>query len=309
VSKPRSDRLLPGFLIAGVSFYVLTTLLNGETPDEPANTVATAEATVAPARGSLGSYDLRPRKAVQIKLPKRLREISGLAVTDDGRLLAHNDEAGIVFELDDDGDVVKAFFLSDLKRPVADDFEGIAVGADRIYLVSSAGRIYEFAEGGDGEAVLYTMYTTGVGRDCEIESLAFDPEARALVMMCKNPLSPKQQGKLTLFRWSIDTKRLVDGARISIPISDFAQHIKGRRFQPSAIERHPETGHFFVVAAQQAVVAEITPDGRVVGMGKLSADLHRQAEGIAFLADGSLLIADEGAGKRARLTRYPPTRD
>ena len=83
---PRGDRFLPGFLIAGVSFYALTTLLNGETPDEPANTVATAEATVAPARGSLGSYDLRPRKAVQIKLPNRLREISGLAVTDDGRL-------------------------------------------------------------------------------------------------------------------------------------------------------------------------------------------------------------------------------
>lgn len=255
---------------------------------------------------SLEGYDLRTETATHWKLPNRLREISGLAMTQDHRLLAHNDEKGIIFEIDyQNGAIVKAWELSDLSKPVTDDFEGIAVVDDLIYLVTSSGRLYECREGADGEAVLFNMYATGIGRACEIEGLAYDPDRRALLLLCKNPRSPEQEGQISIYRWSIDTKQSIEEAHSPIPIIDFLRHIEGQTFQPSGIERHPVSGNYFVVAARQHAIAEITPDGHVVAVKELSAKQHPQVEGITFAADYKIIVSDEGKGKRARLTFYP----
>ena len=88
----------------------------------------------------------------QWRLPDRLNEISGLAITPDGRLLSVDDEVAVVYELNyDDGHMVKAFALG--KPVVKGDFEGIAVIDDLIYLTNSAGRVYISAEGADGQRV------------------------------------------------------------------------------------------------------------------------------------------------------------
>ena len=255
---------------------------------------------------SLASYSLAAETATHWKLPRRLAELSGLAMTMDNRLLAHNDEKGVVYEIDyRDGTIVKAFQLADMAAPVADDFEGIATVDDQIYLVTSAGRLYECDEGADGESVLFTSYATGVGRDCEIEGLAYDESQRALVLMCKNPRRANLAGQLGIYHWSIDEKQLIEAAYTVIPVIEFSRHIGGKKFQPSGIERHPVSGNYFVVAARQRAIAEITPGGQVVAAKQFSAQWHRQAEGITFAADGELIVADEGAGRKARLTLYP----
>lgn len=255
---------------------------------------------------SLASYSLAAETATHWKLPRRLAEISGLAMTTDHRLLAHNDEKGVVYEIDyRNGSIVKAFQLADMATPVADDFEGIATVDDQVYLVTSAGRLYECGEGADGEPVLFNSYATGVGRDCEIEGLAYDESRRALLLMCKNPRRADLEEQLAIYHWSIDEKQLNEAGRTVIPVIEFSRHIGGKKFQPSGIERHPVSGNYFVVAARQGAIAEITPGGQVVAAKQFSAQWHRQAEGITFAADGALIVADEGAGGKARLTLYP----
>ncbi len=252
----------------------------------------------------LEDYGLRADEAAPRELPRRLREISGLATTADHRLLAHNDEAGIVFEIDArDGSVVKEFQLADVGDPVADDFEGIAVAEGRIYLVTSAGRLYECREGADGASVLFQVYATGAGRDCEIEGLAYDEGRRELVLMCKNARSDDLLGELAMYRWSIDEKALRE--RTVVPVADFARRIGANRFQPSGVERHPVSGNWFVVAARQAAIAEVTPEGQVLDVRRFEAPWHRQIEGIAFAPDGALIVADEGGRARGTLTVYP----
>ena len=255
---------------------------------------------------SLASYSLAAETATHWKLPRRLAEISGLAMTMDRRLLAHNDEKGVVYEIDyRQGAIVKAFQLADMATPVADDFEGIATVDDQVYLVTSAGRLYECGEGADGESVLFTSYATGVGRDCEIEGLAYEESQRALLLMCKGSRRADLEGQLVVYHWSIDEKQLLEDAHIAIPVIEFSRHIGGKKFQPSGIERHPVSGNYFVVAARQGAIAEITPGGQVVAAKQFTAQWHRQAEGITFAADGALIVADEGAGGKARLTLYP----
>ena len=246
----------------------------------------------------------------QLRLPRRLREISGLAMLAGNRLLAHDDERGTVVEIDfRDGSIVKDFELGGPRGRVADDFEGIAAAEGRLYLVTSAGLVYEFGEGDDGAAVPYNRYETGVGRLHEIEGLAYDPTRRVLLLVSKNPRNPRRGDQVAIYRWSLDSRRLVEGGPILIEAAAFARPIDRDTFQPSGIERHPESGNFFVVAARQRAVAEITPEGTVLAVRRLKAGLHRQAEGISFATDNTLVIADEGAGKRATLSFYPVARE
>ena len=263
-------------------------------------------ASMRQSAASLEDYDLRAGSATQWKLPRRLREISGLATTDDHRLLAHNDEVGVVFEIDyRDGSIVKEFQLADLPDPVADDFEGIAVADGRIYLVTSAGRLYEFDEGAAGESVPYRVHATGVGRVCEIEGLAYDEGGRELLLMCKEARSEVLRGRLAMYRWSIDEKRVSADSPTVVPVGDFARRVGSNRYHPSGIERHPVSGNYFVVAARQGAIAEVTPAGEVLAAKRFTAGWHRQIEGIAFAADGALIVADEGGNGRAILTVYP----
>ena len=55
--------------------------------------------------------------AQQRRLPRRLREISGLAVTSDGRLFGHDDERAVIYEIDvEGGQIVKSFAIGDPPR-------------------------------------------------------------------------------------------------------------------------------------------------------------------------------------------------
>ena len=270
--------------------------------------LVTPASTTAAKRGNqlaLGSYDL-DEPGRQLKLPNRLREISGQAMLEGNRLLAHDDEKGTVVEIDyRDGSIVKSFELGGPRGFVADDLEGIAAVEGRLFLVSSTGRLYEFGEGADGETVPYRMYDTGVGKHHEIEGLAYDPDQRAMLLVSKNPRDRRQSDLIAIYRWSLDTRRHVEDGRILIEASTLARRIGRNRFQPSGIERHPETGNYFVVAARQRAVAEITPQGAVLAVKELKAGRHRQAEGITFASDNTMVIADEGSGKRATLSFYP----
>ena len=281
--------------------------LNEETASDTAIVPPLADTmTVLQRKISLESYTLNEETATHWKLPEHLEEISGLAMTRDSRLLSHNDERGIIFEINyQNGSIAKSFQLSDLKNPVASDFEGIATIDDQIYLVTSSGRLYECREGTAGGSVLFNVYTTGVGRDCEIEGLTYDESKRALLLMCKDARSADMEGQLAIYHWSIEEKQLSKDAHTIIPVAEFSQHIKGKKFQPSGIERHPISGNYFIVAARQGAIAEITPGGKVVAVREFPAQWHRQVEGITFAADGTLIVSDEGAGRKARLTLYP----
>ena len=305
----RGDISLLGFLGFSISLFLLSISYGGDSPAESSEDRSNLDtAAVSQTEVSLGSYGLKAETAAHWKLPGRLREISGLAMTTDGRLLAHNDERGVVYEIDSrDGSIEKEFQLADMVHPVAGDFEGIAAAGEQIYLVTSSGRLYECREGADRESVLYNVYATGTGRDCEIEGLAYDGSRRALLLMCKGSRSADLEGEVAIYHWSIDEKQLSDPPRTVIPVVEFSRPIAETKFQPSGIERHPVSGHYFVVAARQKAIAEITPQGRVLAVRRFPAQWHRQVEGITFAADNTLIVADEGAGGKARLTLYPPS--
>jgi uncharacterized protein YjiK len=271
----------------------------------------------SPPRGHLAAYDLSGPPAWRVALPDKLREISGLALSPDGRLFAHGDEEATVFELDPRaGRVLKSFSLVTTRQEpdlgkkardgrVAGDFEGLAIAHDRFFLVTSNGVLVEFAEGADGASVPYTAHRTGLGDICEVEGLAHDPSGNALLLLCKQVRSTAYLGGIVIYAWSIAQRRLEPEPRIAVPFAAVARMTGGRAFNGSGLAFTPGGRSLVLVAGPQRLFAEITPDGRLVEGGQLDRTALTQPEGVEFLKDGTLVITSEGGrGAAATLSAF-----
>jgi len=247
-----------------------------------------------------GVYDWAQRE--QWELPNNLREISGLALTPDGRLLAHDDERAIIYQLDyADGAVVKRFALGD--PPVEDDFEGIAATATHLYLVSSKGRVLEARAGGDGESVPYQSFELGVADTCEVEGATWVKSRNALAFVCKRLIGGPRRRTRILF-WSLETRAPLEPLEVNTRPA--AKFLDTRRLRPSGIAWDEIHQRFVVVAAEERALVEIDTTGQIVYVARLPLLAHRQAEAIALDADGQLLLGDEGGRGKAKLSIYQP---
>ena len=263
-----------------------------------APTVACGQSSEPPARTVLDRHDFRQMSA-RFDLPGRLDEISGLAITPDGRLFAHDDERALVHEIDRlTGEVGKRFSAGD--PPIRGDFEGIAIVGDRFFLVTSVGLLYELREAEDRAEAPYRVSDTELGASCEVEGLDYDPVDEALLFACK--VSRPDRGAIVVHRVPLDPTR---GALppLLVPRSQLLDHGIEADFEPSAIAVDP-TGTFLMVSAPIESLIEVDRSGRVVAGLRLSRVWHPQPEGLAFGPDGTLYIADEQNGQEAHITAY-----
>jgi uncharacterized protein YjiK len=236
-------------------------------------------------------------------MPDVLREISGIARTADGRILAHNDERSRVFVIDPmRGVITKSFFVGE--RTFTADFEAIAVSGERFFLLTSNGDIYEFGEGDENEVVPFTKHATGLGEQCEFESLEVEPRTNAFILGCKNISRRSERNQLLLFRWVNRDGGAGSVTRISVPLADAIGSNDWKALSPSDMAIDPSTGNYILITGPEKALIEITPQGQVVQSMPLPGD-PQQPEGVIVTPDGLLIIADEAVSRDGDITIYP----
>jgi uncharacterized protein YjiK len=236
-------------------------------------------------------------------LPVVLREISGLALTADGRILAHNDERGRVYVIDPRQGVIRKQF-SIGERGVIADFEAIAVSGDFIYLLASNGDIYQFREGEDGANVPFTMHDTKLGKECEFEGLEIEAGSGAFLLACKNISKKSERNQLLIYRWLPPSGGAAQVSTISIPLADAIGANGWKSLSPSDIARDPRSGNYVIITGPEKALIEITAQGEVVRSMAVPGN-PQQPEGVAISREGILMIADEGVVRAADITLYP----
>lgn len=259
--------------------------------------------TVRPLPIAFGPSLFAGEPEMQWRLPRRLREISGLALTPDGRVMGHDDEIAVIYQIDiERGDVVKRFALGD---PVLrGDFEGLAIdGGGAFYLTTSTGRLYRFREGDDHAHVAFEAFDTKLGEIGEIEGLAFHQADGKVIFACKTNYTPALRGAVALFAWSPATPEAPAEPWLTIPVVLLADAIGARSFHPSSLEFDARTGRLIVLAGRENGMVELDAKGMLLSARGLG-EHHRQAEGATILTDGALIIADEGGDAHARMSRY-----
>lgn len=273
----------------------------------PTTALVVGSVAIASMPSVLKQYSLDAELMMQWKLPDKLNEISGLATTSDGRLLAVDDEKAVIYEIDhEEGRIVKKFALG--KPTVKGDFEGIAVADELVYVTTSEGRVFVSAEGADGQRVTFDNFDTGIGAYCEIEGLVQSTDNSRLYFLCKKARTKSGVRGLTLFAWDIAGRQLQPDESVLLPERQIMQRLRIDRFSPSGVTIDRESGNRIVVASRQRVLVELTPDGKLVNARHLPVSRHRQAEGIELVIDDKLVIADEGGTHKARLAVYPRDR-
>jgi uncharacterized protein YjiK len=258
---------------------------------------------------ALRQYDLDGTPVARIELPAELAEISGLAFTEDGRLLAHGDERAVIYQIEfPGGKVVKRFAIGDAGGPLVGDFEDIQVVGDRVFLVTSSGVLVEATEGRDGQTVPVLRRTRGLGGACEVEGLSWDQDSSSMLLLCKQTSGKRWKDQLVILAVNPATGEFEPEPRLTVSYADLKRATGVKGFAGSAMVRHPSTGSLILVSGPERAVAEIDASGKVLAGGRLHTKRHRQPEGIAIAPDLTLLISDEGAGAKATITGYASRR-
>jgi len=251
------------------------------------------------AQTALSAYQLYENPSKTIELDFELREISGLCLTNSGKLFGHHDELGEIFQIDlHTGKILKSFFASYLglfgREAVKADFEGIAYAHRRFYLITSDGFLYEFLEGKDNAYVPYKKYDTGLSLAFNIEGLCFDPKTNALLLACKEAPGKFSKTERFIFSFSLESHQLSDEPRFRIPLKELLQVTHSKKFNPSGIEFCSSSETFFIIASQGKLLIEVSAQGELLDLHELDKKTHSQPEGITFGPNGSLIIANEG---------------
>jgi uncharacterized protein YjiK len=265
---------------------------------------ATARAREKQLERRLAKADSVPGKMTPVAMwmmPPELREISGIAVTADGRLLAHGDEHARVYVLNPrTGLVLKKFTVG---SGLAGDFEGITISGSDIYMLASNGIIYQFSEGANEASVRYSTIDTHLGKECEFEGIAYEPDSAWLLLPCKRVSKKLARDQLIIYRWRLqgpDSTRLTT---LMIPMAQAVGSNDWKSLHPSDITVDPATGNYVLISSQEKALVEITPGGQVDRSEALPGR-HHQAEGVAITRDNILIVSDEATKKPASITLY-----
>lgn len=238
---------------------------------------------------------------LQLKLPKPLREISGLTQSSDGALLAVADEKAHIYRIDMQIPLVER--LTKFGDPVEKgDFEGITLVDQELYVVTSKGVLWHKQL--QAAAKDYRKYKTGIGSQCEVEGLTAWVEKQLLLILCKEGRNRDTRNQLTVFGWSTAARSLLPE-----PVFQLSYRSAGLpALSPSGIAFTADRQRLFIVAARQQFFVELNLDGSIARSGPLPFPAtHPQTEGVVISAANTLYLADEGGKDRGTVTRYEPS--
>lgn len=243
-----------------------------------------------------------------VKLPKELKEISGLADwKEPDQVLAVQDEDGKLFVLDTrTGNVLESFKFGKDR-----DYEGVARIKDNIYVLERDGDIhctkYTYGE----EALNAEKLETSFSYRNDTEGIAYDPVSGKLLIVPKEQeLNPTEQDKYRhgIYGFSLEDSTLEAQPLFFIDELQVGEIIYGKKtrynFKPSGIAVDPITEDIYVLASVGSMMIVIDRESEIKHIELLKEKVFRQPEGITFNAAGDLFISSEGRSGKGNVVTF-----
>ena len=238
------------------------------------------------------------------KIDLKLQEISGIVWdTRNDEFIAHNDEKGILYYLDRDTKGIKREYTFNQSKG---DYEDLAmVKPGDIYILKSNASLYRVVTDSTGKQNSFDIGKLDIGGSVDFESLYYDPNRKALIMLCKN-CSDDEKKAISAYAYYPDSIGFDNKPIFTIDVSK-AKELSPRstsRFQPSAARIHPVLNKLFILssASNQLAIADL--DGNVESVYMLAKKLFPQAEGLTFRNNGDMYISNEAVNSKATVLRF-----
>ena len=167
--------------------------------------------------------------------------------------------------------------------------------------------IYKFEEGTDGNNVDYEIIDLKISDKFNIEGLCYDPSENSLLIASKEYPGKNYDDVRTIYSYDLNKSEINKNPEYIISLKELKKKFDIKDFYPSAIAIHPKSNSLIILSARgKPCIVEISREGKLINALELDDKVHRQPEGLAFLSDGVMLIADEASGKQPKLTKYFP---
>lgn len=248
-----------------------------------------------------------------IDLPQELIEVSGLSYDAEGHhIFTHNDEKGIVYQLDPETALVQEQITVANKKG---DFEGIEILGENILLTTSSGMLY-FYNRSNGEV---EESKTPFNSDNNVEGLHVHPTEDKLLFACKGDKYLTSSADRGIYTYNYRLQTVDKTPFLEIRINDLQvyaeeifkddnkKHSVSQRlkvFAPSGIAIHPHSKDIYVITARRSMLLVYDMHKKIKDVIALNALLIPQPEGICFDAEGNLYISTEGNDGPGKLIRY-----
>lgn len=243
-----------------------------------------------------------------VELPNELREVSGLTVLTNGHLGAVQDESGTLYALDPATGAIDGRETFDDRG----DFESVEQAGDDIWVLESNGDLTRLRGYGSLVRVRRSgpplteaeRFDTELAGRNDTEGLAYDAAHNRLLIACKENPGNGLGDVRAIYAFDLGTETLSPAPVFTL---DRVRLDAADPFKPSALAIRPGTGEIYVLSSVRKALAVLSPAGTLLAVVELPEALYPQPEGLAFAADGTLYLSNEGPDGPATLLRFDPT--
>ncbi|MCF8231412.1 MAG: SdiA-regulated domain-containing protein [Bacteroidales bacterium] len=264
-------------------------------------------------------YDL-DNPSEKYKIPSDLEEISGIRLIDDIRVACIQDEAGEIFIYN----LEKREIEQRIPFGNDNDYEDIAIVGSDAYVLESDGDIHMVRNFLEEEEPQVDKNENALEMRNNCEGLCYQKATHSLLIACKGHAGLDKDRDLkdyrAVYRFSLDDEKLVEAPVMLIKMSDLLNYsnlniiarisykLASRmdpsgdiRFQPSAIDIHPQSGYIYIMSFIGRLLTVYDENAHLVAAEKLNRLVFMQPEGMDFDKDGNMYISNESNGGQANI--------
>ncbi|MCC6383847.1 MAG: SdiA-regulated domain-containing protein [Bacteroidia bacterium] len=256
-------------------------------------------------------YNLK-QPSIELQLPEILHEVSGLTDIDYDHVACVQDELGIVFMYNFRTGKITAQHRFDS----VGDFEGLTYANKNLFILRSDGRLTEWKNFPDRMMPLRN-YQLPLSTSNN-EGLCYDSKFNRLLIAAKSkPMNHDYKSERFIYAYDLAAKKLQKKPLLSLNVNyleavakSYNIHqrdtnskgaVKPFNLRPSSLAIHPVTDEIYLISAADKLLITMNRKGEVTYMQSLNPVKFLKAEGITFLADGTMIITNEGVGQKPTL--------
>jgi uncharacterized protein YjiK len=237
------------------------------------------------------------------KLDDRIREISGIVWdTHINEFIANNDERGRLFYLDRETKLIRKIYEFGGKG----DYEDLALVNGAVYVLRSDATITKVIRDSTDKVVGAEVGKLELKGTNDFETMYYDPDRKALVVICKNCDMDKEKHQVSAFAFYPDSIGFVKEPIYTIDLKTVEKLSprKTSRLEPSAAAIHPVLKKLFIVSSgsHQLLIADL--QGKPESVYILSKKMFPQPEGITFKSGGEMYISNEAPTPTSKATLW-----
>ncbi len=228
-------------------------------------------------------------------LKKELKEISGLSYIDQSKMVAIQDEKGIIYSLGI-GSFEKSSKISFSKKG---DYEGIATTSKRFFVLKSNGTIVSVNHLGEDKVIHRFPGKAAV----EFEGICHDEINNRLLLVSKDHPSKKKNKYINIYSFDLNSNLYLLKPIIKLAKKEIGIY-RNAGLLPSGIAINPADGYIYILASVGKKLICLDYNGKLIHYYNLDKTIYKQPEGISFSKNGELYIASEGKSGKAQIMHF-----